>query len=404
MDKDGATGLLISGSHHPRHHVKESLGEFVSIKKRPPYKVVHFSIELGVRIRTLPIEIDHRVPSSFWGSGDGFFGSYKNTRAHFAKIEFLPLVLPLRIHPPLLVRASPCYPTRSPLAFSFGADDRIGEGEILHLIHDPTFGELPESIPMEFDWSEFDFQDATTRDGVTYRRTNDGEIIVMVDASERYVGRPIPKGSARYQATKAKLEEEVGPFFVISVDETVGAEDEYDEYGFVILSTTAALLAAGAAAGGGAGIASAISQKTDSTGGIASRIRKKSSSTLRKIAKSKWRRRKVRAAARKELRRRKRKKAYKKKIAAEARQERAAIKALEALQQEQEGEGMEEGQEEVLGYLPVNPVLDQIGAQLVFGGVVAYTPPGQPGGSANHDDGTMDRHMGLDYDWYEEMY
>ena len=96
-------------------------------------------------------------------------------------------------------------------------------------------------------------------------------------------------------------------------------------------------------------------------GGISkSQLRSMSSGKLRRISKSIVRKKSIKAAARKELKRRKTDKRWKKKAAAEGRKETTALRALTKCRS---------GDDE-MGFTPLNPVLDQIGEQLMFAGVV----------------------------------
>jgi hypothetical protein len=389
--------------------------------------------------------------------------------------------------------------------------------EQLATVGQPYKMRIPETVPEDWRWwTKIPHRDASLRDGSAYRQTEDGRIFKMRDPNGKYVGQMVSQGGALW----SKLTQEI--------------IDEQGEFGFFLIARGLAL-----AAGGGAGAgyrtkdleiknrvrrmspsqlrkvskerwrqksvrmaarkelarrskrkkqkaleakrlrdARRAAREEDSLGGISkSQLRSMSSGKLKRIMKSVFRKKSIKAAARKELKRRSTDKRWKKKAAAEGRKETAALRALTKCRS---------GGDE-MGFTPLNPVLDQIGEQLMFGDAefgastqddylkkegltyahnfnvdlyanrdlnthgmwrqgamesagqalathltselfpgrqkptIMYHEPelerrrrttrrlqrGQPDphmGSANHDDGVMDRHMGLDYDWYEETY
>ena len=268
---------------------------------------------------------------------------------------------------------------------------------------------IPETVPEDWRrWTKIPHRDASLSDGSAYRQTEDGRIFKMRDPQGKYVGQMVSRGGALW----SKLTQEI--------------RDQEGEFGFFLIATAAGAAGWGTAAGYRAedfetqsrvrGMSNGKLRKVskerwrqksvrvaarkelarrskikkqkaleakqlraarraardgDSVGmvpaleieqfGISkSELRSMSAGKLRRISKSIVRKKSIKAAARKELKRRKTDKRWKKKIAAEGRKETAALRALTECRS---------GGEE-MGFVPVNPVLDQIGDQLMFAGVV----------------------------------
>ena len=167
---------------------------------------------------------------------------------------------------------------------------------------------LPEKIGKQWNgWERYKFRDdVLEEDGFTYRQTQGGQLVVLQDAQGNWVGSTLPQGGPCWNNMTQQID----------LQRAQDARDDIEEFG-------------------------ALSR---------SDLRGMSDFKLRRVSRSRVRKKSIRSAAKKELRRRKTDKRWKSKIQSEKSRETTALRELS----------------ECKSSMGANPVLDQMVEQMGF--------------------------------------